>query len=222
MDVLILSKTHMNNGKCCIGGMTGTGKYVRLLTSTGENQPENTDLKPRQVWEIQFTDRPNMTPPHVEDVLVQSRKIKGNLKDELTILEFIKQRKIQIWRGSPDALFDGMLKWTNSGSGFINEEAIPEHSVGFWISDKALTKKEFNGIRYNYPNTNGWRSLKFVGFETPVDRIPAGTLLRVSLARWWQQDENTEERCYLQLSGWYDFDEPSKSLKAVEPDDLPF
>lgn len=219
MDVLILSKTHMNNGKCCIGGITGSGRYVRLLTPTGENQSENTDLNPRQVWEIEFTERPHMTPPHVEDVLVSSRKIKGSLKDEITILEFIKQRKIQIWKGNPDVLFDGKIQWTNSGSGFINNEAIPEHSVGFWISDKDLTKKEFNGVRYSYPHTNAWRSLKFVGFETPVNKIPAGTLLRVSLARWWQLDENTEERCYLQLSGWYDFNETTSNKHS---DDLPF
>lgn len=207
MDVLILSKTHMNNGKCCIGGITDSGRHVRLLTLTGENQPENTDLNPRQVWEVEFAERPNMTPPHVEDVLVSSRNLKGHLKDEVTILELIKQRNIQIWRGSPDFLFDGKIQWTNGGSGFINSESIPEHSVGFWISDKDLLKKEFNGIRYIYSNHNSWRSLKFVGFQTAVDKLPKGTLLRVSLARWWQQDENTEERCYLQLSGWYDFNE---------------
>ena len=222
MDVLILSKTHMNNGKCCIGGITGSGRYVRLLTPTGENQPDNTDLAPRQVWEVEFNERPNSTPPHVEDVLVSSRKQKGTLKDEIKIADFIKQRKIPIWQGNPDTLFDSLIKWTNSGSGYVNREAIPKHSVGFWISDRDLTKKEFNGTRYSYPNQNGWRSLKFVGFETPVDKIPAGTLLRVSLARWWQQDENTEERCYLQLSGWYDFNEPNKTAARDDSDDLPF
>ncbi len=204
MDVLILSKTHMGNGKCCVGGITGGGRYIRLLTPTGENQPENTELAPRQVWDVEFSERLNPIPPHIEDVLINSKKLKGTLKDEIKILEFIKERKILIWQGEPDVLFDGLIKWTNSGSGYINREGIPSHSVGFWISDYDLTKKEFNGIRYNYPNSFCWRSLKFVGFETPVNKIPAGTLLRVSLARWWQQDENTEERCYLQLSGWYD------------------
>lgn len=222
MDVLILSKTHMNGGKCCVGGMTGNGKYVRLLTSGGENQPENTDLKPRQVWKIEFIERGNTNPPHVEDVLIQSKELKGALKDEIKIIDFIKQRKIPIWQGSPDKLFDELIKWTSSGSGYINREAIPGHSVGFWISDRDLTKKEFNGIRYSYPNPNGWRSMKFVGFETPVEKIPAGTLLRVSLARWWQQDEHTEERCYLQLSGWYDFNEPNKTTDPDVSDDLPF
>lgn len=210
----------MNNGKCCVGGITASGRYVRLLTSSGENQPENTDLKPRQVWEVEFTQSPQMTPPHVEDVLINSKKIKGSLRDEITILEFIKQRKIKIWEGSPDVLFDGKIQWTNSGSGFINNNAIPEHSVGFWLSDKDLTKKDFNGVRYSYPHINAWRSLKFVGFETPVNKIPARTLLRVSLARWWKQDDNTEERCYLQLSGWYDFQVENNDVEPLG--DLPF
>jgi ATP-dependent DNA helicase RecQ len=35
--------------------------------------------------------------------------------------------------------------------------------------------------------------------------IPAGTLLRVSLAHWWRPAEKPEEeeRCYVQLSGWF-------------------
>ena len=40
----------------------------------------------------------------------------------------------------------------------------------------------------------------------PIKVIPAGTLVRVSLARWWRPEDsepNFEERCYLQLSGWY-------------------
>lgn len=63
----------------------------------------------------------------------------------------------------------------------------------------------------------GWRSIKFKGFEEPVDVIPAGTLLRVSLARWVSFNEGEEPKCWLQLSGWYDLGK--KSGKAV---DLPF
>jgi len=214
-DVLILSKTHMSEGICCIGGMViGSGRYVRLLTPAGSNQPENTDLKIRQVWEVEFTERPDIRPPHTEDVLVNSRKIKESLKDEITILEFIKERKVQIWKGSPDILFDGKIQWkTRGGRGFIDNKAIPEHSVGFWISDKDLTKEENErGTFYGYPdiNGNGRRYLKFIGFEPSVNKIPAGTLLRVSLARWWKPENNKEipeKVCFLNLSGWYDLNE---------------
>lgn len=41
------------------------------------------------------------------------------------------------------------------------------------------------------------------GFQTPLDYIPQGTVLRMSLANWWKKGDSDEERCYLQLSGWY-------------------
>lgn len=211
MDVLILSKTHMNHGRCCIGGITENGRYVRLLTTTGENQPEDTELLPRQVWEIVFTERPNMIPPHVEDIYIQSMKIKGDLVDEITILKIIEQKNVQIWKGSPEILFDGLLKWTANGSGYINEEGVPKHSVGFWISDKQLTKSiYYDKPRYSYRSLDRWYSIPYVGFDKPIEVIPAGTLIRISLARWWNTNGTTEQRCPLQLSGWYDFKEDPK------------
>lgn len=143
---------------------------------------------------------------------------------EITILEFIKQRKIEIWKGSPDTLFDGLLQWTNSGSGYVSENSsIPNNSVGFWIPDKDLTKKIFyEKVRYGYPKTANWRSLPYVGFEEAVEIIPAGTLVRVSLARWWDTNGTTEDRCSLQLSGWYDIKEKPKKTTTNHSDDLPF
>ncbi len=206
MEVLILSKTRMK-GKCCVGGITEKGRLVRLLTIKGENQPENTEFAIRQIWNLEFYKKKDTRAPHCEDVLVQSKNLIGNLDSTLKVVDFIKQRNIVIWQGCPDNLFEGLLQWTNSGSAYINKIAIPTQSAGFWISDRNLTKNEFNGIRYNYPAADGWRSIKYIGFEPPIAIIPAGTLIRVSLARWWQSPgENTEERCYLQLSGWYDLE----------------
>jgi hypothetical protein len=208
MEILILSKTHMNHGKCCVGGITNSGRYVRLLTPAGENQNEDTELAPRQVYDIKFTERPNNTPPHIEDVLIQSRKLKGVLEDHIEIIDFIVEREIPIWKGSPDVLFDKKIQWTDNGSGYINKKAVPEHSVGFWIPDKDLTKNIFyNKVRYNYRSKIGWRSLPYVGFDEAIETIPAGTLVRVSLARWWDTKGTTELRCPLQLSGWYDYSE---------------
>lgn len=216
--VLILSKTQMNHNQVCIGGLTLNGRYVRLIDEIGNNQPANTDLAPRQVWEIEFNERQNNIPPHVEDVIVISRTKKGILKEDITIKDFIEKREIPIWRGHPDNLFDNLIQWTQSGSGFIDRNGgVPNHSVGFWISDKDLRKNEYQGIRYQYPNTIGWRSIKYKGLEDPIDLIPAGTLLRVSLARWHAFNEGEETKCWLQLSGWYDL-----GLHSDEIDNLPF
>ncbi|MCD6564545.1 MAG: hypothetical protein J7K53_01240 [Bacteroidales bacterium] len=208
----------MNNGQVCIGGITLQGRYVRLLDSNGSNQPGDTDLAPKQAWEIEYKERTNNTPPHVEDILIQSRKPKGKLKNNITIKDFIEKRNISIWKGNPDVLFDGLIQWTPNGSGYINKNGgVPRHSVGFWISDRDLKRKEYKGIRYQYPSSIGWRSIKFKGFEDTVDTIPAGTLLRVSLARWVTFNEDEEPKCWLQLSGWYDLGKNSN-----EEDDLPF
>lgn len=217
--VLILSKTQMNHNQVCIGGLTLNGRYVRLIDRNGNNQPIDTDFEPKQVWEIEFSERDNNTPPHIEDVIVLSKIKKGTLKKEITIKDFIQKRNIPIWVGSPDNLFDNLVQWTNSGSGFIDKNGgIPNHSVGFWISDKDLSKHEFQGsIRYNYPSRNNWRSVKYKGLEDPVDTIPAGTLIRVSLARWHSFEANEEPKCWLQLSGWYDL-----GLYSDVEDDLPF
>lgn len=203
--VLILSKTHMKNGKCCVGGITESGRYVRLLNSKGENQCETTSLTPRQVYSISFKERNNTDPPHVEDVLIQSSTLKGVLRKDLKVIDFIKKRNALIWQGNPNALFDSKIKWTDAGSGYINKDNICNNSVGFWVSDKDLTKiTSFEKTKYVYKTATGRRIIPYVGFDKELAIIPAGTLLRLSLARWWDTNGTTELRCSLQLSGWYD------------------
>lgn len=204
-DVLILSKTHMKNGKCCVGGITATGRYVRLLNSKGENQCETTSLTPRQVYSISFNERNNIDPPHIEDVLIQSSTYKGTLKKDIKVIDFIKKRDALIWEGNPDVLFDSKIKWTDAGSGYISKNNICDHSVGFWVPDKDLTKIiYFDKTKYVYKTANARRIIPYVGFDEELEVIPAGTLLRLSLARWWDTNGTTELRCSLQLSGWYD------------------
>ncbi|MFN2223878.1 MAG: DNA helicase RecQ, partial [Candidatus Promineifilaceae bacterium] len=59
--------------------------------------------------------------------------------------------------------------------------------------------------RYLYPTAVGGRTLTFVGFQEPLETIPAGTVLHVSLAHWRRPKEMPEGelRCYVQLSGWF-------------------
>lgn len=226
MQVIITSKTHMLNSSC-VGAIAANGRFLRLLDENGYNQSTDTNFEVRQLWDIEFTNRIDLTPPHVEDVLVHSKEFKGLIKDEISILEIIERFNTPIWRGSSDVLFDGKIQWTNSGSGYISEDGgIPSNSVGFWLSDKDLIRRDFNNkVRYSYPIK--WRNISFVGFQHPVAVIPAKTLIRVSLARWWSPSYD-EERCYLQLSGWYDLKPPNnaasiQSVNCNDPDDsLPF
>jgi len=216
-EVVIFSKTRMSNAVCIGGLVLENNRYVRLLNKGNQNQEINTDFSIGGVWYIDFINRNPITPPHIEDTIVIDKTFVRNIDD---ITTFLTERNLIDWNGDINNLFEGKIKWTEKGSGYINDENLPKQSVGFWIADKNLTKREdsYNNIRYDYPSSEGRRSLKFIGFDIPIDVIPAGTILRVSLARWWKPDENTEERCYLQLSGWYLDRDKQKRIN----DDFPF
>jgi hypothetical protein len=205
MKILILSKTKMHTpGKCCIGGVSAEGEFVRLLTQTGDHQACNTDLVVGSVWEVEYSKPQQTEPPHVEDILVSGKRFVKQLGDGREIIEVIKKLDAPIWTGTPNSLFDGKIRWTGNGSGYISHHDIPSQSVGFWIPDIELQRHTSDEkTKYENEFSDGRRRLTYVGYVDPVDVIPAGTLLRVSLARWWSPSEDFEDRCYLQLSGWY-------------------
>lgn len=214
-DVIVVAKTRMSKSTC-IGGVLGNGRFVRLLDENGYNQSTDTEYEIGDVYTISYRERPGNKPPHLEDILVEESRFKFKFGSiERMIQYLIDKLNIPIWEGNTEILFDGKLQWTNGGSGYISESGgIPDQSVGFWISDKDLKRRDFNDkVRYSYPPIEiilegfilppQWRNISFVGYQNPVDEIPKGTLVRVSLARWWKHDGADEERCYLQLSGWY-------------------
>jgi hypothetical protein len=204
MEVLITSKTHKGKVACVGGLVIDNNRLVRLLNPGNRDQFPDTDLHIGEVWDIGFQAREDVEPPHIEDVVIHSKKYFGNIDD---ISGFIMNSGIAIYKGSPNQIFEGALRWSGSGSGFIEKNGqLPAHSVGFWISDRDLTL-EPDEKHYCYSMNNIYVSDKrfaYVGFEPRTDKIPAGTLLRVSLARWWKpENSDMNERCYLQLSGWY-------------------
>lgn len=203
--VIVVSKTQIKS-EYCIGGILEDGHFVRLLKSDGHNQDTTTIFTIGRWYDIEYRERPHKRPPHIEDILVL-RAFPCDIALHNDLQHFIKNEiSSNIWQGGATVLFDGKLKWSASGSAYINSEAIPEHSVGFWEPNVSLLMRKFEDtgkIKYSYKDVERWYNIPYVGLQNPISRIPAGTLLRVSLARWWQKDENTEERCYLQLSGWY-------------------
>jgi hypothetical protein len=234
MKVLILGKTRMKKEKCCIGAITQDGQSVRLLTAEGYNQPEDTPFEVLQVWDVDFNRPSTAIPPYVEDVRVQRQSLSRPMKKGKKVIDVLRGLKIPIWEGGPTVLFDGLIEWERSDvtvtySGYISRTTghLPQQSVGFWISDKSLTRGGSN-LTFS-SDLSDWQKklilaqagqyglekdeyfyyeksyrLKFVGFQPMPDELPAGTLLRVSLARWWSYAADTEEKCFLQLSGYYD------------------
>ena len=206
--VLIVAKTRMASFTCVGGLILDTNKSIRLLGPDGLNQPANTPFDVGHIWDVEFQQPSKVDPPHVEDVLVTKKRFVGqqsNVRDTLL-------QRVHPWRGGPEQLFDGLLVIENTRCYISRSRGIPKCSTGYWhpnapISLNSNYKKQFYEIKHEFSVRNRsyqtTLSIPYVGFAAPIPVIPADTLIRVSLARWWQSIEMSEERCYLQLSGWY-------------------
>jgi hypothetical protein len=199
--VLIVAKTRMSNG-VCIGGLTRDGnKNVRLIPPNRRNHPADTLFDVGQVWDLDFHPSLEITSPHVEDVIVTKERYITQIPNLLeTLLE-----RVQPWQGNPEQLFDGLLTFVESGKGYISQlKGLPNSSTGFWLPNRPLDKiTSYGKTNYIYNSPFGRFYLPYVGLASPIDQIPNGTLIRVSLARWWAPDGTNDKKCYLQLSGWY-------------------
>jgi hypothetical protein len=207
MEVLIVSKTHMSTSACVGGLVLSNNRYIRLLNTGNYNQPTDTDFTVGQVWDLEFTNREFIHQPHIEDVILTSKRYLRTIDD---LPSFFKGINTIDWNNHIDNLFDGLLHWTNSGTGYIPiNGTMPPKSVGFWLSDKDLIRVTFENnskTRYRFPNSTNYRNISYVGFQETLSIIPAGTILRVSLSRIFppENSEITAPRgYYLQLSGWY-------------------
>lgn len=199
--VLIVSKTQMRNG-ICVGGINEqTCELIRIHNERGGNLSCDAPYEIGDRWEMNIQNAWNArSKPHIEDKQTSPVKKINNIGIQ-GVINFIKSHNFgdKLVVGSLYETFEGCL--INQGNkNFINRDDIPSFSTQFWIADTDLVyTKEFDKQYYKYKHTR----LKFVGYQNPINRIPAGTIIRLSLANWWDGDGSGEDRCYLQLSGWY-------------------
>ena len=203
MIVTIVAKTRMGKG-ACIGGITADGRSVRLIAPDMTfNERFNLDYRIGETWEIEGNPPDELLPPHTENIVVRRKRRVGQADDLISLIE----RHMMPCTGGPDTLYNGLTQNHPSGPLFIaHRTGVPEFSTLFWRPDRPLTLDTAGKrIRYRYPTDGDGHTLTFVGFQEPVEVLPAGTLLRVSLAHWWRPEEypEFEQRCYLQLSGWF-------------------
>ena len=203
MKVLIVAKTRRGGG-ACVGGITEHGRSVRLIALDAATNPRaGMEYDVGDVWDIEFQPEPHIVPPHVENVIVLcARKLKPSKRIEEAICRYMPPVI-----GGPEKLFDGLVQTGSSGALYIAQRTgLPRRSTMFWVPDQPL-QLDCAGKRlhYRYAGPDGAHLLVFVGFQEPIDVIPAGALLRVSLAHWWRPSDAREEeqRCYVQLSGWF-------------------
>jgi hypothetical protein len=209
--VLIVAKTHMEKDLACVSGLTRqSNRSIRLLTARGSHQPADTHFEVGQVWEIEFKRARRITPPHVEDVQVIREKYIGRQSD---IRETLLGR-VQPWQGEPERLYDGLLSFGDNCAAYISRGngQLPPCSTGYWLPAQSLKLTHIDDrtyylIDYAFEQIGkpfaGTLRIRYIGFAEPIAEIAAQTLVRVSLARWWRLRPDDEERCYLQLSGWY-------------------
>ena len=206
----------------CIGAITEKGESVRLAPFNADpHDGANREYKIGDIWEITGELETSLIPPHNENFVVHKKSrlhTTENTKDLVSAIELLMPPKT----GHPRVLYEGLLKTTGSGSLYVPAgDNVPPYSTTFWRTDQPLTRDtEAKRIRYHYPTENGGCTLTFVGFQEPLATIPAGTLLRVSLAHQWRPKDqpNVEERHYAQISGWFledvQSDEPAPAGQA--------
>jgi ATP-dependent DNA helicase RecQ len=203
MKVVIVAKTRMGSG-ACIGAVTFNGRSLRLISPDKENNSQfNMEYNVGDVWEIDGRPQDPLIPPHIENILVTGKRKLPPIND---VAAFLRQQMPPLI-GGLDVLYEGLTQATKAGTLYIAERTgIPAASTLIWQPDKPLLREDDGKrIRYRYPDGENGRTLTFVGFQEPIPEIPAGTLLRVSLAHWWRPKEMPEGelRCYVQLSGWF-------------------
>lgn len=203
LTVLIVAKTRRGPA-ACVGAITADGRSIRLdAANKGTDTHAGMSYAVGDVWEIEVTPAETVVPPHVENVVVYGRR---RLKQNADVVAAV-ERCMPPLEGAIDRIFDGLTQATSTGALYIAARTgIPPYSTHFWRTDQALSLDlEGKRVRYRYPTAAGGRTLAYVGFEEPLAEIPAGTLLRLSLAHWWQpaNESNGEERCFVQLSGWF-------------------
>lgn len=201
MKVVIVAKTRQGGG-AGVDALTFGGRGVRLLHPNPAGDPApSPEYEVGDVWEITWQPRDERPLPHSEDVTVLQKRRLAPIDDLYTFVHY----HLSPQTGGTEALYDGLLQTTKEGALYIAERTgVPAYSTTFWVADQPLTREAGSTqFDYRYPTADGGQTLAFVGFREPLEVIPAGTLLRLSLAHW-QTDESPggELRCHLQLSGW--------------------
>lgn len=201
-EVLILAKTRMKNA-ICIGAYDITNKRnLRLLTHAGKNQPINTQFNVGQVWGMDYINSENITKPHTEDVLLQKTSFVKNIENMSNFL----LKNMPIWKGCPTEIFDNCISFPHGKSGRLERKnSHLAQSVGFWVADKNIELSILNNKKhyFYFGDRQEVFCFPYVGTMDKMETIPKGTIIRVSLARWWSPSKNKEKGCYCQISGWY-------------------
>ena len=216
-NVVITARTRVSDSEICLGGIdVDAVRSVRLSTANARNFSHHAPFDVGSVWSMEYTPRSQCIAPHVEDVNVHSYEAASEQPDFGELLTN-ESDHLHVWRGGPDALFNGLLspdsqanRQVAGGLYVFDGQPIPPVSLGYWIPDRDLraTRSRRRSGRYGYDIYHVDRSgpsstVKIVhsGLRTLPSVIPSGAILSLSLARWWapRDDPDRRRRCTLQV-----------------------
>ena len=128
--VAIVARTRMHDGRVCVGALSDRGENMRLMNAAcGSESEQQCPYRVGEAWRISCSPCGERIPPHVEDVAVSESSRLGTVRDIVGhILQLAKP-----WRGGVCALFDGKIRFTKNGAGYISRTDVPSCSTGFWI-----------------------------------------------------------------------------------------
>jgi len=197
--VVIVGKTRMGGG-WCIGALRlkGWAAYRLKAPEGAYSWPTDCGLEVGDVLEVEGRRPSETTNPHTENYIVESYKIVG--KYGPTLADDIYEN-CQVAEALSD-LFEGCIR--NLGTDRLGVEPghAPSFSTQFWVPTYPLElewRQYQDKPRKPYYKYRKW-VIPYVGTDEPIDIIPAGSLVRLSLAQWFPPDA---PKCYLQLSGWW-------------------
>lgn len=198
MRVVIVGKTHMYGGLWCIGALRLRDWSSLRLLPVGNDRawPANTSVDVGQVHEVEGARLNQVVHPHSEDFRLTAispvGRFEGNLPQDIS--DHVRVAR----RGGTPLFQDCLVRLQRSSLGVVHAN-VPAFSTQFWVADRNLPL-----IRKWGKNYYSWGDfeVRYVGAYQAIAEIPAGSLVRLSLARWWAP-EDQEEACYLQLSGWW-------------------
>ena len=191
--VIIVGTTRFSD-QICIGAVSSNLWDAYRLVPPGRQFWRPNPFTLGGIYDIQFQDAPR-TPPHVEDVSVTKWELRGsvaNLKQEI-------ESHATVFTGPLEGLFEGKLsiKASNGNLG-VAKSNIPSFSTQFWRSDRAFSRCDTTwNQKTNVRFCAGQFSIPYVGAETPPPQISSGSIVRWSLARWFN------DICWLQISHVY-------------------
>jgi hypothetical protein len=234
-NVVITDVTRMRYGNVCIAGYTGyPGKLscVRPVSSTGHipekwlSDEGNAIIRPFSKVRLNFLEKPDITPPHTEDHVIDlrskpSESVLLSTDARLKLLERLNDGYVKDIFGARIIHHDGWYLKAGRGSRSLGTIEVADLEDVYYGPDfmgyRTDYRMAFNDGRASYRlaitdlsfryyadslKAQGWSNEMISIYLTTIISVSSRVFLRIGLARGWQK---RPDRCYLQITGVYSF-----------------